>query len=61
MDIRLLARRRVRNRLIEGMFPSVMMALSVKSMASCWSCRKRKGEFVVRLPAKLGVKERDIA
>ena len=39
MDTRLLARRRVRNRLIKGMFPSVIMALSVRSMASCWSCR----------------------
>jgi len=35
MDIRLLARRRVRNRLIKGRFPSVIMALSVRSMASC--------------------------
>ena len=38
-DIRLLARRRVRNRLIKGMFPRVIMALSVRSMASCWSCK----------------------
>lgn len=33
--IRLFARRRVVRRLRRGKFPSVRMALSVKSMASC--------------------------
>jgi hypothetical protein len=35
--IRLFARRRVWRRLRRGRLPRVMMALSVKSMASCWS------------------------
>lgn len=35
--IRLFARRRVRSRLSSGRLPSVMIELSVKSMASCWS------------------------
>ena len=34
---RLLARRSVRRRLRRGRFPSAVMELSVKSMASCWS------------------------
>lgn len=37
-DIRLLARSSVRRRLRRGRFPRVIMLLSVKSIASCWSC-----------------------
>ena len=59
-DIRLLARRRVRNRLIKGMFPSVIMALSVRSMASCWSCRTLDRKSAVRLPTNPDVQERAI-
>lgn len=36
-ETRLLARRSVRRRLRRGRFPSAVMELSVKSMASCWS------------------------
>lgn len=36
-ETRLLARRRVRRCLRRGKFPSAVMELSVKSMASCWS------------------------
>jgi hypothetical protein len=34
-DIRLFANRRVRSRLSRGRFPSVMIELSVRSIASC--------------------------
>lgn len=37
-DIRLLARRSVCSRLSSGRFPSATIELSVRSMASCWSC-----------------------
>jgi hypothetical protein len=37
-DIRLFERRSVWRRLSNGKLPSVTMALSVKSIASCWSC-----------------------
>ncbi len=36
-DIRLLARRSVPRRLSKGKFPRVTIALSVRSIASCWS------------------------
>ena len=38
--IRLFARRSVWRRLRRGRLPSVTMALSVKSIASCWSLKK---------------------
>ena len=38
--IRLFARRSVWRRLRRGRLPSVMIALSVKSMASCWSFKQ---------------------
>lgn len=41
--IRLFARRRVRRRLRSGKLPSVTIALSVKSIASCWSYTRSKG------------------
>ena len=37
--IRLFARRSVWRRLRRGRLPSVMIALSVKSIASCWSLK----------------------
>jgi hypothetical protein len=39
VEIRLLARRRVCSRLRRGRLLSATRELSVKSMASCWSCR----------------------
>lgn len=36
-ETRLFARRSVRRRLRRGRFPSAVMELSVKSIASCWS------------------------
>jgi hypothetical protein len=36
-DIRLFARRRVVRRFSRGKFPRMTIALSVKSIASCWS------------------------
>ena len=37
-DIRLFASKRVRRRRRRGKLASAMMELSVKSIASCWSC-----------------------
>jgi hypothetical protein len=47
-DIRLFASSSVRSRLTKGRFPRVIMLLSVKSIASCWSCASCKRAFVWR-------------
>lgn len=43
-DIRLFASKRVRRRRKRGKFARAMMELSVKSIASCWSCISRAYE-----------------
>lgn len=51
-DTRLFARRRVWRRFSNGKLPSVTMALSVKSIASCWSYLNESGSGFKQTGAK---------